>query len=332
MGALRRSLTAGYPNIDIDYVRPPAAFRGPIGKVIWEQLVWPARAGGRLAHVPYLAPPVFGSGGVVTAHDVIPLVLPEYAVGGRQAAYLAVIRSGLQRAKKVIADSDWTRRDLVRVGGISNDRIEVIPLGVDDRFCPGSQAQCMRARQRLGLPEEFALFLGTRDLRKNLGVVLSAWPEIWKACGLSLVVAGRAPKVGSSVYVDWFTGLDESASSWLRVIGPIAESDKPDLYRASKMFVFPSRYEGFGLDPLEAMASGVPVLVADCTSLPEVVGDAGLLLPPGDPVAWREAVCRVVQEPLLSSELHGKGLARAAGFTWARTAELTYSVYQGVGL
>ena len=115
------------------------------------------------------------------------------------------------------------------------------------------------------------------------------------------------------------------------MIGPIPEHDKPDLYRASKMFVFPSLYEGFGLDPLEAMASGVPVLVANCTSLPEVVGDAGLLLPPDVPVAWRDAVCRVAQDPYLASELHDKGLARASGFTWARTAELTYAVYQGVG-
>ena len=323
---------AGYPAIEIDHVEPPSPLRGQVGKLIWEQVVWPTRARGRLGHVPYLAPPVLGHGAVVTAHDVIPFVLPEYAVGKRQAAYLAVTRAGLKNASKVIADSEWTRRDLIRVGGVSDEKIAVIPLGVDDRFSPGSQAQRMRARQRLGLPEEFALFLGTRALRKNLGVVLSAWPEIWKASGLSLVVAGRAPKVGSSVYVDWFAGLDESARSWLRVIGPIPEHDKPDLYRASKMFVFPSLYEGFGLDPLEAMASGVPVLVANCTSVPEVVGDAGLLLPPDIPVAWRDAVCRVAQDPYLASELHDKGLARASGFTWARTAELTYAVYQGVDL
>ncbi|HCU73337.1 MAG TPA: glycosyltransferase family 1 protein [Chloroflexi bacterium] len=323
---------AGYPDIEIDHMEPPASLRGQVGKLIWEQVVWPTRSRGRLGHVPYLAPPVFGQRFVVTAHDVIPFVLPEYATGTRQAAYLAVTRAGLKNASKVIADSESTRRDLIRVGAVSDDKIVVIPLGVDDRFAPGTESQRECARQRLGLPGNFALFLGTRDLRKNLEVVLSAWPEIWKRSGLSLVIAGRAPKAGGSVYVDWFADLDQSATAWLRVIGPVSERDKPDLYRASNMFVFPSRYEGFGLDPLEAMASGVPVLVADCTSLPEVVGDAGLLLPPDKPAAWRDAVCRVAQDRHLASDLHGKGLARAAGFTWARTAELTYAVYQEVGV
>ena len=295
---------------------------------MWEQTLWPRQARHALGHVPYLAPPVLAPRAVVTVHDVIPLALPAYGAGRGQALYLRLVRAGLRRSRTLIADSEWTRRDLARLAGVPSNRVQVVPLGVDKRFFPGDAAARGDARQRLGLPDRFGLFLSTRDLRKNLAVALAAWPEVWRTCRLPLVIAGRAPRKGSRVYVDWFRNLDPSAEAWLRVFGPVAERDKPDLYRAANIFVFPSRYEGFGLDPLEAMASGVPVVAANVTSLPEVVGDAGRLLPPDDPVAWADAVSSIAGNPGLAADLRERGIARAASFTWARTAERTHAIYR----
>ena len=309
---------------------PPQSLGGPVGKVVWEQALWPRRARGALGHVPYLAPPVLAPRTVVTVHDLIPLALPAYGAGKGQALYFWLVRAGLRRAQTIVADSDSTRVDLARLAGVPSKRVHVVPLGVDERFIPGDAAARADARQRLGLPERFALFLSTRDIRKNLGVVLAAWPEVWRTCRLPLVIAGRAPRRGSRVYVDWFHNVDASSESWLHVIGPIDERQKPELYRAAELFVFPSRYEGFGLDPLEAMASGVPVLAANATSLPEVVGDAGQLLPTDDPAAWAEAARAIATDPALANDKRERGLERASTFTWARTAERTHAVYRQV--
>ncbi len=323
-------MRTGFPGLALTESEPPRSLRGRAGKVAWEQALWPWRARRALGHVPYLAPPVMAPHAVVTVHDVIPLALPAYGAGHGQVLYLSLVQAGLRRARTLIADSEWTRADLGRLAGVSADRVHVVPLGVDKRFNPGDEAARAAARQRLGLPDRFGLFLGTRDLRKNLGVVLTAWPDVWRACGLPLVIAGRAPRKGSRVHVDWFADLDPSAGEWLRVFGSVDERDKPDLYRAADVFVFPSRYEGFGLDPLEAMASGVPVVAASATSLPEVVGDAGCLLPPDDPAAWTEAVLAIAGRPGLAADLRERGVARAAMFTWARTAERTHAIYRQV--
>lgn len=312
----------------IDEHTPSRSLSGHAGKVAWEQALWPWRVRGAVGHIPYLAPPLLAPQAVVTVHDLIPLAMPAYGAGRGQALYFRLVRAGLRRTRILIADSEWTRRDLARLVGVPSDRVHVIPLGVDERFFPSDAAAQAVARQRLGLPDRFGLFLSTRDKRKNLGVVLAAWPEVWRTCRLPLVIAGRAPREGSRVYVDWFRDLGPNAESWLHIFGPVAERDKPDLYRAADVFVFPSRYEGFGLDPLEAMASGVPVVAANTTSLPEVVGDAGRLLPPDDSAAWSEAVSAIASDPGLAAELEERGLARAATFTWARTAERTHAVYR----
>ena len=312
----------------IDEQAPPRSLSVHAGKVAWEQALWPWRARGAVGHVPYLAPPLLAPRAVVTVHDLIPLAMPAYGAGRGQALYFRLIRAGLRRTRTLIADSEWTRNDLGRLASVSSDRVHVVPLGVDERFRPGGAAARSQARQRLGLPERFGLFLSTRDLRKNLGVVLAAWREVWRTCRLSLVVAGRSPRKESRVYVDWFADLDPSADDWLHVYGPVDERDKPDLYRAADVFVFPSRYEGFGLDPLEAMASGVPVIAANATSLPEVVGDAGRLLPADDPAAWSDAVSTVAGDSATATEMRERGLTRAASFTWAHTAERTHAIYR----
>ena len=258
-----------------------------------------------------------------------PFVLNAYGAGAGQRPYRLLVRVGLRRSERVIADSAWTRRDLERRLGVPANRIRVIPLGVDSRFGPSDSGDS-HVSDAAGLPNRFALYLGSLDRRKNLGVLLRAWPRVWAECGVPLVVHGRSPRSGSRVFVDWFRGLNGESAPWLEVRGPLHERHKPAVFRAASLFVFPSRYEGFGLEPLEAMASAVPVVAADATSLSEVVGEAGILIPPDDVDAWADAAIRLLQDRSHAERLRAAGLERARTFTWERTAKATHEVYKEV--
>ena len=323
-------LTGGFPDLQIIERRPPARLRGNAGKVLWEQAAWPLASRGAepaVRHVPYLAPPLLSAQTVVTAHDAIPFILPAYRAGLPQRLYGLVVRLGLRRTRIVIADSHATAADLIHNLGVPAGRVRVVHLGVDGRFRPELQNASRRVRADYALPDRFALYLGSLDARKNLGVLLRTWPHVWAETAVGLVVAGRSPARSSRVFVDWFLGLDADAAPWLRVLGPVAERDKPGLYHAASLFVFPSRYEGFGLEPLEAMACGVPVLAADASSLPEVVGDAGVLIAPDDATGWQTTATRILSDAALAQRLRAQGIARAAEFGWDRTAAATHRVY-----
>lgn len=321
------ALRAGYPDIEIVERVPESGARGRVGKVWWEQAAWPAaaRRSGDVLHAPHLAPPIAISRAIVTAHDAIPFVLPEYGASRPRRLYNLLTRAGLRRIRHVISVSHWTRRELTTVLGVPADRIHVIHNGIAASLTPTPDGRDAAIRGRFGLPVRFALYLGALDARKNLGVLLQAWPEIWSATGVALIVAGRAPRPQSPVYVDWFRNHGDAP--WLHVIGEVPEEDKAALYRAAAVFVFPSRYEGFGLDPVEAMACGVPVVASDATSIPEVVGDAAAFAAPDDAAAWTTAVADVLSDPNRAASLRDAGIARACGFTWERAAEATMAVY-----
>ena len=324
------ALRAGYPDVHIAERRPSPQLRGNPGKVMWEQLVWPrqARVAAAVRHVPYLAPPVIDGGAVVTAHDVIPYVMPAYGAGWRGWLYGLPVRFGIRRTRHVIADSRATHRDLVRVMAVRVERITVVHLGVDRRFAPEDGESSRASLNGLGLPSRFALYLGSLDVRKNLGVLLQAWPRVWREHRVPLVIAGRSPRPQSAVYANWFGRLDPSSTPWLIRLGPVDEELKPALFREAALFVFPSRYEGFGLEPLEAMASGVPVIAANATSLPEVVGEAGLLVGPDDAAGWEEAANRVLGDAAFANHLCDAGIVRARQFSWEAAATNTYAVYK----
>ncbi len=327
---LADALRRGFPDVHLSEHAPGHSSSRRLGKVAWEQVQWPRRARrADVRHVPYLAPPIVDPRSVVTAHDVIPFVLDAYGAGAGQRLYRLLVRLGIRRSERVIADSAWTGRDLERRLDVPADRIRVVPLGVDSRFGPGESGDS-RGSDVEGLPSRFALYLGSLDRRKNLGVLLRAWPRVWAECGVPLVVYGRSPRPGSRVFVDWFRGQDIDSAPWLEVRGPLDERRKPAVFRAASLFVFPSRYEGFGLEPLEAMASGVPVVAADATSLPEVVGEAGMLVPPDSDDGWADAAIRVLQDRGHAERLRAAGLERARTFTWERTAAATYEIYTEV--
>lgn len=318
--------------------------RGPgaLAKLRFEQWEAPRAArGADLLHVPYWAPPLRASlPVVVTVHDLIPLRLPDYRSGPRMAAYVRLVTRGTRGAAAVLADSRYTAGEVQRHLGIPPERIHTIPLGVDERFTPPAPEAIAELRARHGLPARFGLYLGGFDRRKNLVTLLAAWRRVWREARLPLVLAGRLPAPGAD-------GLSPDPRAQARrlglpgealhAIGFVASDELPALYGAAELFAFPSRYEGFGLPPLEALACGTPTLVADATSLPEVVGDAALRVAPEEKDAWAAAVLTLLDDPALADRLRAAGPDRASRFRWAETARRTRDAYlaalgrEGVG-
>ncbi|MDW8060977.1 MAG: glycosyltransferase family 1 protein [Thermomicrobium sp.] len=313
---------------------------GKLGKVWWEQRGLPglaARIRPALVHVPYFAAPVrIAVPLVVTVHDVIPLVLPEYRSSLAMRLYTALVRRTVRRATVLLTDSEWSKGDIVRVLGFPVERIRVVPLGLDARFRPADGDD--RSRElaaRYGLRGPVVLNLGGFDVRKNLPLLVRAFaralPELPE--GSVLVIPGRAHADNPRLYPP-LEPLVRTLGLERRVLlpGAVDEDEKVAWYRLASVYAYPSLYEGFGLSPLEAMACGVPVVAARCTSLPEVVGDAGLLVEP-DEQAFARALVRVLNDAELRRTLRARGLARARLFTWQRTAEETAAVYrEAIGL
>ncbi len=331
-------LVAGLPAVsepDESYaLLPSPKRRHPFSKLWYEQITVPegARAADAdLLHIPYWAPPWHSPAPtVVTIHDLIPLIVPEYRRDPRLRAYAELASRLTVRMTAVITDSRHAARDIERQLGIPPERLHVVPLGVDERYRP--DADVGAARTAYDLPPRYGLYLGGFDHRKDLPTLMSAWREVWATTKLPLVVAGRPPRPGHPLAEDPRETARRTslASEATRFIGGVDGSHMAGLYAGAAVYAFPSRYEGFGLTPLEAMACGTPVVAADATSVPEVVGEAGLLVPVGDAAGFAEAIIRVVEDPALAEHLGVAGPARAAGFTWAETARGTLKVYRKV--
>ena len=309
--------------------------RGGLAKLWWEQMTWPrlaAKAGeNAIGHVPYFAPAHYhGFPLVTTIHDLIPVILPEYRGNPLVRLYTSLVMAAAHKADAIITDSHAAKRDIVEHLGLSEESVRVVHLAADARFCPDLSAKDVKAvRRRYDLPERFLFYLGGLDVRKNLGVLFDALPKL--PADVTLVVAGRTRHGKARLFPDWVQQATEAdLGPRVRFLGGVPEADKPLLYRAATAFVFPSRYEGFGLDPLEAMACGTPVVCSDAASLPEVVGEGGILTPPDDADAWAAAIGRLWEserERLFYAE---RAVAQAQGFSWERTAARTIGVYKQV--
>lgn len=251
---------------------------------------------------------------VATLHDANHLALKQEYGFGRQAYYRLIVGPRGRAARALITVSEFSRRELARHLALNPFRLQVIPQGVDPGFSPASAEGLAQLRSRLSLPAEFALTVGNAKPYKNLALLAKLAP----ALPLPLVVlAGEEAR-----------GLGFPAST--RVLDAISEAELPLLYSAARMLLFPSTYEGFGLPALEAMACGTPVVAAHAGSLPEVVGDAGLLVDPHDAGAWGEAVRRLQLDLPLRRQLTERGLERAARYGWEECARRTLAVYARV--
>jgi glycosyltransferase involved in cell wall biosynthesis len=282
-----------------------------------------------LFHSPdYVLPPLRGGKRVLTIHDLSFLRYPEGA-DPRLRWYLtqAVPRS-IGQADLVLADSLNTKSDLIELLGVEAGRVEVLYPGVEERFRPLDEESLVPVQARYSLDFPFILTVGTLEPRKNHVGLLHAYSLLKGRCPHRLVIAGGK----GWLYEDIFQEVERlGLEEMVFFLGYVPEEDLPALYNLADLFVFPSFYEGFGLPPLEAMACGTPVVVSDLSSLPEVVGDGALLIPPQEIEALAEAMEKALSDPSLREELRSKGLERAKRFTWSEAAKRLLTIYEQMG-
>jgi glycosyltransferase involved in cell wall biosynthesis len=341
---LVEALVALAPDLDISLVAPEGQIVNHksqivnLYKVWFEQIAFPRtcrRLRADVAHVPYWAPPFSPPvPTIVTIHDLIPLLLPEYRGGPLVRLYTALVSASARRAALVFTDSQASKRDIVAHLRLPHERVRVVYLAAGEQYTPVTAPQDGGIRTRYDLPERYVLCLGGGfDVRKNIVMALAAYrhagPVIGEGC--PLVIAGRLPERDTRFAPDPRRLARElEVAQFVRFIGFVDEADKPTLYRGAVALVFPSRYEGFGLPPLEALACGTPVVGSDAASLPEVVGDAGLLYLPDDAEGIAGALIRLATSEIFRAELSRRALAQAARFSWERAAREALTAYRSL--
>jgi len=269
-------------------------------------------------HAPSASIPPPGSRPlVVTVHDVAFLRYPQYFTKWGVRFHTRGLELARRDAAAIVVASEHTRAELVREG-FDDARIHVVPHGVRVPDLSDRRESMVRVR-RLGITEPFALFVGTIEPRKGISVLVDAIRLARERHPrLQLVIAG--PRGWGDV-----AGLGEP---WVHELGAVPDDDLDALYRTASLCAVPSRYEGFGLPALEAMARGCPLLAGDASSLPEVVGDAGVLLPVDDSTAWSHAIAEVLDDPERGRALARLGRGRASWFTWKRSADGHVAAYR----
>lgn len=282
------------------------------------------RAAVDVYHAPaYTAPPFGIRRLVITLHDVSYERHPEWYPHRRDRVRRAFYRASAKAADVVITDSEFSRREIVAAYGIAGERIRVIPLGVAEDFVPAAGTSVP------GVTSPYVLHVGDLHTRRNLEVALEAVIGLRARGGvfqhLTLVTAGLDRGL---LPVLQRRASDAGQHGALTMLGHVDEDTLVRLYQGALALVYPSRYEGFGLPLVEAMASGTPVLAADASTSHEIIGEAGLCLPVDNVAAWEGAIAGLVESPVMREDLRQRGLHRAQMFTWRRTAEATYSVYR----
>jgi glycosyltransferase involved in cell wall biosynthesis len=319
-------------------IRRVACGASNLDKVRFEQILFP-RACRALradaAHVPYWASPLSSPAPIVlTIHDLIPLVLPDYRGDWRVRLYTSLVTASAAGASVVLADSNASRQDILKRLKLPPERVRTVHLAADERYTPkGDWRADDPIREKYGLDPAggYVLYLGGFDARKNLRALLSAWTWADGPVGQSnpLVLGGQLPRPNRRLFEDIPALAKElEIADTVKFIGPVDEADKPALYRGASVFVYPSRYEGFGLPPLEALACGVPVVASNAAAIVEVVEQAGYLLPPDDTRAFGAAILTCIVEPSVAENLRARGLEQARKFSWEKTARETLAAYE----
>lgn len=324
------------PNVAVERValRLPGGRR--VEKFLWEQRGFPQagrQKGAEVLHIPYFATPFMQPvPTVVTIHDMIPLRLPVYKTSGPVRAYNTLVSRASRRAPLIITVSQYSKSDIRDMLGIPEERIRVVLEAAGPQFRPVKDAEALAAaRERYTLGARFLLYVGGFDDRKNLSLLIQAFARFLEKTQepeLQLMVAGDTARLGSPTYPDWRPQAERLGIMARIRTGVVADGDLPLLYSAAAAFVYPSLYEGFGLNPLEAMACGVPVICSNRTSLPEVVGTAALLVDPVEPEPLADAIERVLSDAELRATLQKRALAQAAQFSWERAASETHAVFE----
>ncbi len=284
-------------------------------------------------HVQFTAPPFSPCPIVVSVHDLSFEHLPFTFKRRSRTQLRLTVRHSVRRAARILTLSEHSRHDVIETYGIAPERVNAIPIAAPSYFGPVKvESELQRVRHIYGIEGDYILYVGSIQPRKNLPRLVKAYSGLRKNRR-----AGNLPKlvlVGKCawLYDETLRALQEAAMNDSVILtGYVPESDLPALYSGSIFFVYPSYFEGFGLPPLEAMKCGTPVITGNRTSLPEVVGDAGILIDPFDVDAIAAAIERLVDDSDLRELLRVKGLARARLFDWRQTAQRTLDVYKQVG-
>ena len=287
------------------------------------------RARADLFHAPhYVLPPLTPCPSVVTIHDCIHLRFPQYLPHRLGYTYArGSLWVATHRSSRVITVSEASKRDILNYFDIPESKIDVIPNAIDERFweMPDPE-EIERVRERFQLQDPFILYAGNIKPHKNVERLIEAFHMLRKQ-GLDEV---KLLVIGDEVsrYATLRRAVHRhQLHKHVRFLGFVADQTLAVLYRLAGVFVFPSLYEGFGLPPLEAMASGTPVITSNVSSLPEVVGDAAILIDPYDPGAIAEAMRRVLTDEALRQSLRVRGLARARHFSWERSIARVREIY-----
>lgn len=319
-----------WPPSGVGAINAPVPTERPLIRIAWEQAGFPVQA--RQAHlglvhgtvnvIPELAP----GPTAVTVHDLSFLRHPD-RLSTRRRQYLKwVVGRSARRAGHVIAVSRSTRDDLIELAGVPEEKISVIPLGVDPSFQPAAS----NPDESVPLDRRpYILHVGTLEPRKNVDVLVRAFARLREATHLPhalALVGARGWSYEPIFQLVNSLGLEDH----VRFVDYVDSADLPRWYTDADLFAFPSVYEGFGLPVLEAMACGLPVVTSDSSSLRELAADAALLVEPGSPEALEDAMRRILEDRSLRDRLRAKGLERAAHFSWEVTARETARVYEAV--
>lgn len=273
---------------------------------------------------------------VITVHDIVPFLVRSDKSQTTfrhpfDSLFDQLAMSGLKRAEALIADSAFTRQTLVSALNCDADKIFVVPLGVrHELFRPVKVTEAFYDRFGLDPALHYLLYVGSENPRKNLTRLVEAFGQVQRRLPHTRLI-----KIGSAEYTVQAEQLrrqikEQGLQEKILFVDHVADEDLVRFYNIADLFVFPSLFEGFGLPPLEAMACGTPVVSSNAASLPEVVGDAALIVDPYNVEEIATAICRVLEEKELAAELKAAGLARAQEFSWERTARETIAVYETV--
>lgn len=267
---------------------------------------------------------------IVTIHDLIPYVMPETVGRGYLLKFLKEMPLIIENSDGIITVSEFSKRDILRFFPIDESRIFVTPLAADKKYAPIDKNYCRNfLKDVYNLTNPFILYLGGFSERKNVASVLTAFSKVYKDLNKNynlVIVGGYKDASQRLVKLTNELGID----SHVIFTGFVPEEHLPIFYNGCDTFIYPSFYEGFGLPPLEAMNCGTPVIVSNLTSIPEVVGDAGILINPYDISEISLAIGNLLSNEKLKTELSYKGLNRAKEFSWQNTAQNTLKAYESI--